>query len=170
MSSPWTDLALDAFSRVDENLRASLEGLDEQALVWRPGPDANPIGWLAWHLTRGFDAHLAELAETEPLWKGSRGGIVAPYDDDATGFGQSPDEVGEFRASAEALLAYWREVYERARETVAGLASDDPERIVDDSWDPPVTLAVRLVSLMDEGSQHAGQIAYLRGLWDSRGA
>lgn len=162
----WTDLVLDHFGRVDESLRASLDGLDEAALAWRPGPDANPLGWTVWHVSRVFDDHLAKLVDREQVWQGSREGVDAPYEVSAFGYGQSPDEVGRLRATAEGLLAYWGEVHERAREIVSGLAGDDPDRVVDENWDPPVTLAVRLVSLMDEGSQHAGQVAYVRGLWD----
>lgn len=41
---------------------------------------------------------------------------------------------------------------------------DDFDRVVDTAWDPPVTLGVRLVSVYDDATQHAGQAAYLRGL------
>ncbi|HZB66546.1 MAG TPA: DUF664 domain-containing protein, partial [Ornithinibacter sp.] len=34
----------------------------------------------------------------------------------------------------------------------------------DERWDPPVTLAVRLVSVLNDCAQHAGQAAYVRGL------
>ena len=51
--------------------------------------------------------------------------------------------------------------------TVAYLATVTPEdldRIVDERWDPPVTLGVRLVSVVSDDLQHAGQAAYVRGL------
>jgi hypothetical protein len=35
---------------------------------------------------------------------------------------------------------------------------------VDESWDPPVTLGVRLVSVISDDLQHAGQAAFLRGV------
>jgi hypothetical protein len=35
---------------------------------------------------------------------------------------------------------------------------------VDRRWDPPVTLAVRLVSVIADDLQHAGQAAFIRGL------
>lgn len=46
----------------------------------------------------------------------------------------------------------------------AGLAEADLDRIVDEAWDPPVTLGVRLVSVLSDDLQHAGQAAYVRGL------
>jgi len=36
--------------------------------------------------------------------------------------------------------------------------------VVDESWHPPVTLGVRLVSIISDDLQHAGQAAYLRGI------
>jgi len=45
-----------------------------------------------------------------------------------------------------------------------GLAPDDLDRVVDDRWDPPVTLGVRLVSVVNDDAQHLGQAAYVRGL------
>jgi hypothetical protein len=46
-----------------------------------------------------------------------------------------------------------------------GLAAEDLDRVVDERWDPPVTLGVRLVSIADDSLQHAGQAAYVRGLF-----
>ena len=40
----------------------------------------------------------------------------------------------------------------------------DLDRVVDEHWDPPVTLAVRLVSVIDDATQHAGQAAYASGI------
>ena len=36
--------------------------------------------------------------------------------------------------------------------------------MIDESWDPPVTLGVRLVSVIDDDLQHAGQAAFVRGV------
>ena len=47
---------------------------------------------------------------------------------------------------------------------LAGLSEADLDRVVDERWDPPVTLGVRLVSVISDDLQHAGQAAYLRGL------
>jgi len=39
----------------------------------------------------------------------------------------------------------------------------DLDRVVDRNWDPPVTAGVRLVSVVADDLQHAGQAAYIRG-------
>jgi hypothetical protein len=42
--------------------------------------------------------------------------------------------------------------------------SDDLDRVVDRRWDPPVTMGVRLVSVIGDDYQHVGQDHYVRGL------
>jgi hypothetical protein len=39
---------------------------------------------------------------------------------------------------------------------------------VDSSWDPPVTLGVRLISVISDDLQHIGQAQYLKGLLIAR--
>ena len=54
--------------------------------------------------------------------------------------------------------------------TYLGTLDDDAayERVVDDAWDPPVTVAVRLVSVVDDAAKHLGQAQYLKGLVERR--
>jgi uncharacterized damage-inducible protein DinB len=81
------------------------------------------------------------------------------------GYGHTPDQVETITVdSAEVLTAYYDAVHERTIRYVATLTDADLPRIVDTSWDPPVTLAVRLVSVIDDDLEHAGQAAYLRGM------
>jgi hypothetical protein len=47
---------------------------------------------------------------------------------------------------------------------VERLGDADLSRIVDRSWDPPVTLGVRLVSVVADDLHHAGQAAFVRGI------
>src|SRR4051795_2371563 len=153
------DLLIDGFDRGRDSVREVVEGLDEDALTFRPADGANSIAWLAWHLTRVQDDHVADAAGTEQLWT-SAGWVERfrlPFDVSATGYGQSADEVASVRASAELLAAYQDAVHQATTEYVGRLTESDLDRIVDKRWDPPVTLAVRLVSVVNDGSQHAGQ-------------
>ncbi len=170
MSTPTTpaSLLLDAFDRVHESLPGLLDGLDEDALTWRPDAEANPLGWLVWHLTRVQDDHLAGLAERDQVWtsQGFADRFDLPYEVEAHGYGQSAEEVGAFRAPADDLLAYHAATHALTREVLEG--RDDWDRVVDDRWDPPVTVAVRIVSVVNDITQHLGQAAYVRGLLDRR--
>jgi Protein of unknown function (DUF664) len=160
------ELLADAFERVLETATGAVDGLTVEQLTYRPEPDANPIGWLVWHLARVQDDHVADVAGTEQVWtsQGFADRFDLPFDVAATGFGQSADEVGQVRADSGLLAEYLRAVHEQTTSYVATLTPDDLDRVVDTRWDPPVTLGVRLVSVISDDLQHAGQAAYLRGL------
>jgi hypothetical protein len=159
------DLLLELYGRIPPLVREAVDGLDAAALTRRVGPDANPIGWLVWHLTRVQDHHVAELLEVDQLWVAD--GWAARFgmepDPSDIGYGHTSDQVGAVPATDAALLAEYHDaVWARTRAFLA--APGDLARIVDRRWDPPVTLGVRLVSIADDSLQHVGQAAYVRGL------
>ena len=160
------ELLTDAFDRILKTATAAVDGLTEDQLAARPARDANSIGWLVWHLARVQDDHVADAAGTEQVWTAqdfvSR--FDLPFDSGATGYGMSSEQVGHVRVSAELLTEYLRAVHDATTSYVAGLAPEDLDRIVDERWDPPVSLGVRLVSVVSDDLQHAGQAAYARGL------
>ncbi|GCE76817.1 mycothiol transferase [Cellulomonas biazotea] len=162
------DLLVEALGRVGPVLRSAVRDLDRDGLTFRPDPGANSIAWLAWHAARGQDAQVADLAGVEQVWtaRGWSQRFGLPFAAGATGYGQSTQDVALVDVPAELLLGYYDDV---AAQTVAYLQRLEPgdlDRVVDESWDPPVTLGVRLVSVVDDDVQHAGQAAYVRGLWD----
>ena len=160
------DLLNDSFERILETATDAVDGLTVEQLAHRPGPEANSIGWLVWHLARVQDDHVADVAGTEQVWtaQGFADRFDLPFDVAAIGYGQSSDEVGQVRVEAGLLTDYLRAVHEQTTSYVASLAADDLDRVVDTRWDPPVTLGVRLVSVVSDDLQHAGQAAYVRGL------
>jgi uncharacterized damage-inducible protein DinB len=157
----------ESFSRVPQLARRAVEGLTPEQLAWVPAEGANPIAWLVWHLARGQDAQIAQVAGTDQVYaSGSwapRFGL--PSDADDTGYGHDEEDVRAVRPeSAQALLDYLAAVHEATLAYLDTLEAADLDRVVDDAWDPPVTLGVRLVSIVDDDVQHAGQAAYVRGL------
>jgi uncharacterized damage-inducible protein DinB len=164
------DLLTDGFDRVLETALAAVDGLDEDRLAFRPDPDANSIAWLVWHLSRVQDDHIAGVAGGAQIW--TSGGWVErfrlPFDVGAIGYGQTSEEVGQVRATAEMLAGYQEAVHRSTLDYLATLGDEDYPTVVDERWDPPVTLAVRLVSVLNDTTQHAGQAAYVRGLLDRR--
>ena len=161
------ELLADGFSRVHAVVHEVVDGLSADQLAYRPRPEANSIGWLIWHLTRVQDDHVAEVAGIDQAWlaEGWAGRFALPFDARATGWGHSAEEVGVFRiASGDLLIGYHDAVYARTLDFIGTLTEADLDRIVDERWEPPVTLGVRLVSVIDDDAQHAGQAAYLRGL------
>lgn len=160
-----TDLALDAFGRVHELIPAVLADLTPEDLLWQPDPGSNSIGWLVWHLLRVEDDHLAALDGRDQVWAdGWKERFDLPYPAKAIGYGMSPAQVAAFSVTGpELLVEYADAVWQQTRHILGGLTDDDFERVVDTSWDPPVTLGVRLVSVINDTGQHIGQVGYLRG-------
>lgn len=161
------ELLADCFNRVQQGVHAALDGLGRRELTARVDSDANTIAWLVWHLTRVQDDHIADMAGRKQVWHegGWADRFNLPFDPDATGYGQSTQDVGVVQPeSAELLAGYYDEVHARTLEYVEGLSDSDLERVVDDSFDPPVTLATRLISIVSDDLQHAGQAGFVRGV------
>ena len=160
------DVLTYAYEQVEQTFTSTVEGLGPDDLAHRVQPGANPIGWLAWHLLRVQDDHVAEVAGTEQVWtaEGWAGRFGLPVDDAATGYGMGDDEVDAVRVpSTDVLLDYSRVVHARSVDFQRGLSDEDLDRVVDTRCDPPSTLGVRLVSVLSDYLQHLGQVAYVRG-------
>lgn len=165
------DLLADAFGRVKESVHDTVDGLTPDELAYRPDSEANSIAWLVWHLTRIQDDHVADAAGTEQLWtsQGWFGRFKLPLPASSTGYGFTSDQVAAVRVSSPSLLTdYYDAVHEHTVRFVSGLREADLDRVVDEGWTPPVTLGVRLVSVLTDDLQHAGQAAYVRGMTGRR--
>jgi hypothetical protein len=158
------DLLVDSFTRVRELVVELTDGLTEEAATYRPGPKANSISWLLWHLTRVQDDHVAALARVEQAWPAWRERFGLPFSDWATGYGQSSEQVAAVRATGDLLAGYHADVHALTLDYVGEITADELERVVDTRWDPPVTASARLVSVLGDAYQHLGQAAYVDGL------
>ena len=164
------DLLVDAVTRVRDLVHHTLDDLPAEHLVARLDAEANTIAWLIWHLTRVQDDHIAEVSGQDQVWlaAGWCDRFALPFDARAIGYGQSPAEVSQLIAGADLLSGYHDAVHARTVEFVRGLSSVDLDRIVDRRWNPPVTLGVRVVSVICDDLQHVGQAAYVRGVLSRR--
>lgn len=164
------DILIDGYGRIQEEVHAVVDGLTAERLNARPAADANSVSWLLWHLTRVQDDHVAGAFGLEQVWLAQdwekRFGLGLGRHD--TGYGHSPAEVAKVRVdSGDLLTGYYDAVHEQTLGVLRQLAAKDLERVVDERWDPPVTLGVRLVSVLSDDLQHVGQAAYVRGLLQS---
>jgi hypothetical protein len=171
MSTPKTDAAAqellrDSFTRLIEHVDELTDGLTDEVSNYRPTPRANSIAWLIWHSARVQDIQVAHVAGVEEVWTRDgwvdRFGLDLPRHD--TGYGHGPDEVAKVAVPADLLSDYYHAVHKLTLEYTAGVTADELSRVVDASWDPPVTASARLVSVIDDCAQHLGQAAYLRGI------
>ena len=93
-----------------------------------------------------------------------------PPDPANTGYGHSSEDVEAIRPKQpDVLVGYHEAVFARTLEYLETIDAAELDRIVDRSWDPPVSVAVRLVSVIGDSYQHAGQAAYIKGLVERRG-
>jgi hypothetical protein len=162
-----TDAFIDAFQRIQQIVHSAVDGLNDQQLSYNVDGSSNTIAWLVWHLTRVQDDHVSELADTEQAWTadGWFERFALPFDPSANGYGQSADEVAAVRGvSVGDLIGYHDAVCSRTIAYIETLGDDDFARIVDTSWDPPVTLSARLVSVISDDLQHVGQASFVRGV------
>lgn len=161
------EIYVDLYGRVPDLVHAAVDGLTPDQLMDAPPGATNHIGWLAWHIARVLDHQISGVRGVRQLWESppwpSRFGDADPGADNL-GYGHTPEQVAGVRPeSAEVVLEYLDAVCERTKEYLGGLGPDDLDRVVDEGWDPPVTLGVRLISVADDALQHAGQAAYARG-------
>ena len=160
-------LLLDLYGRIPPLARESVDGLPTDQLTAQVAPGTNPIAWLIWHIARVQDAYLSELFGSEQVWMGDDVAARFGLDPDPMnhGYGHTEEQVLAVRPeNGEVLIGYLDAVDERMRAYLADLTEADLDRVVDEGYDPPVTLGVRLISIADDGLQHVGQAAYVRGI------
>jgi hypothetical protein len=161
------DVLTDGFGRVQGVVHDTLDGLTAEDLAFRPNPDANSIAWLVWHLSRIEDDHVAGLLGVEQRYTadGWADRFGFPFDDRAHGYGHSSEDVAAVRVDGPELLAEYHDATHALTISYCGSVDEaELDRVVDTSWDPPVTAGVRIVSVLSDCLQHAGQAAYVRGL------
>ena len=159
------ELLADAFGRVRETVHEAGEDLTASQLTVRLDNDANSIAWLCWHLTRVQDDHLAGAFGVPQVWDEAEKRFELPFARSDIGYGHSSRQVSQLTVQSADVLTWYQDlVHEQAVRLVAGVTDADLRRVVDEAWDPPVTLGVRLVSVLSDCLQHAGQAAFIRGI------
>ncbi|WP_336661031.1 mycothiol transferase [Leucobacter sp. USHLN153] len=164
------ELLQDLARRPLDAAEALREKLTPELLNAHPHHD-NSAAWLLWHAAREIDAQVADLSGEAPVWtaQGFDRKFAIDLPDPGNGYGHSAREarsivcddadllLDHLRAAVEAQLAY----LEKLENTALG-------EVIDDSWDPPVTRASRLISVSADALEHVGQAAYVAGM--SQGA
>jgi uncharacterized damage-inducible protein DinB len=165
-----SDLLVDAFERIRDAVHPAVNGLSLEELTFRIDDGSNSIAWLVWHLTRIQDAQVAALDDDQQVWttNGWTDRFDLPLAPGDTGYGHGPDESAKVVAEVALLLGYFEDVHRKTVQFVRTLEESELERVVDQSWEPPVTVGIRLVSVIADDLQHVGQAAYVRGVLQRR--
>jgi hypothetical protein len=161
------ELLTSAFAQIRDLGHSAVDGLGADQLNGQIADGANTVSWLLWHLARVQDDHVAEVAGTEQVWTGAGWAdrFDLPFRPAATGYGHSADEVTRVRVDdGDLLTGYLDAVTDATLAYLETLTASDLDRVVDESYDPPVTLGVRLISVVGDDLQHVGQAAFASGL------
>ncbi len=158
-------------SRAEGTLHRALDGLTTEELRNQPaGADSNPIGWLMWHLARVQDYWLSNVQGVPTEWESSGWADRFGGDPDPRSF--KPETVHTFDAPDVATLqAYYAAVRKRTDAYVDTLSPEDFDRELPPMAPgrPAMTVGAVLSLILDDNTQHMGQVAYLRGLLRGHG-
>ncbi len=166
----WQQFTVDIFERISQVLEQALEGLTLEDLNQQPSPDSNSMGWLAWHLTRSQDRAIAHLTGEEQLWIKDKWYVRFNRSSDPLdfGLGHTLEDIAAFKSPDVAtLLGYHRVVLEQTKRYLTNLSEAELDREIDHPKFP--TVEARLVAVISDNLQHAGQVAYVHGLLKGKG-
>ena len=159
------EFVADALEKEREFLLEAVSDLTPEELAWRAGPEANPIGWILWHMLRVEDMWFQFFIQRKiEIWEreGWNEKFGLPTRDN--GFGHTQEQVAQFPALDLAeLLNYGEAVRAGTLEYLDGLTSDD-YAIVPRERRPEMSIGAICRQVIGEVYQHQGHIAYLKGL------
>jgi uncharacterized damage-inducible protein DinB len=180
MTIQAAEMAKAMLDRNEKILFKALDGLNNEDLHTRLGPDSNPIGWLMWHLSRVQDNHFSAMEGKEHAWATEgwmdrfdwRGEGSDPRWPEQRGHGHTSDQVAEFQSpDVETLMAYYQAVRTYTNAFLDTLTEADMDRPVPSmaADGSTVPLHDRIEQCLLDTMQHSGQVAFLRGLIVGKG-
>ena len=166
------EFVLKALERTSMMLANALKDVRPDELKWRPGPQANSIGFILWHVTRSEDRFIHTLIQQKPqVWEQPKWYQLfpnLPSDPAATGYGFTSDQVAEFQMpKQEDLMQYNQAVRAATIDFLKGLPQDELNKTIDHPRLGKITYAEVMVLLLGEINSHIGQMDYIRGLAQS---
>jgi len=165
------DLIIDALGRINETLHAELADITPDELAADPQPS---VGWLTWHLIRVQDSQICTVSDRTQAWIEDgwhKKFNMAPEPRDyGPAHTHTHAQAKSLGADTATLLAYHGAVFGRSVAYLDSLSDADLERVLDDPrYDPRPTVGVRLVSVVDDNMQHAGQVIFQKACLRSGG-
>lgn len=166
MQRPSTQFAIDILVRGVGRFRRTLEKSNTM-----PTPYIKSVTWLMWHTARMIDYQTASLAGREQFWssQGWKERFALDLPDDTQDWRHTPEEAAKVHVKdKELLVGYLTAAADTAKGYLATLDPGTLDDVVDRSWTPAVTRAVRLVSTVDDTVMHSGQAVYTARLMTGR--
>ena len=155
----------DAFEKEMGFLIEAVNDLTPEELSWRAGPEANPVGWILWHMLRVEDMWFQFFIQRKPeIWErdGWNDTFSLPTRDN--GFGHTQEQVSTFPSlDRDELMRYGVAVRAETLEYLKGLGPDD-FNVVPREQRPDMSIGAIFRQVVGELYQHQGHISYLKGL------
>jgi len=166
------EFVLKALERTPMLLANALKNVRPDELKWRPGPQANSIGFILWHVTRAEDRFIHTLIQQKPqVWEQPKWRQLLPNlpsDPAVTGGGFTSDQVGEFQTpKQEDLMQYNQAVRAATVDFLKDLPKNELNKTIDHPRLGKITCAEVIALLLGEINSHIGQMDYIRGLAQS---
>ena len=162
-----SDFILDTLEQEQNARMEAVNGLSHEELTWRPGAEANSIGFILWHQIRCEDSMVQGMIQQKPQvwvsgkWHQRLGVTENPQDD---GWGYTAEQVAAFLVpELKELLGYAEAIRTQTIKYLKATTADKLEQVVQTPMGE-LTTGQSLALLLSEIAQHTGQIAYLRGL------
>jgi len=161
------DLILDAIERVRKATSRPLDGLSQSEISWKPGPEANCIGFILLHSARTQDNFInTRLLKKPQIWESEKWfeRFNLPVSETASGY--TREQLVAFNCpDIGNLTAYMEAVRAQTVQYVKQTSSLELERAVTlaPSWGE-IPVATALLFIVMHAAQHAGEISYIRGL------
>jgi hypothetical protein len=162
------EFALNALNDAQAYLMQALDGLSDEDIIWQPGPGANHIAFILWHMFREEDRFFQfKLRGIPQVWE--QGGwaerLDLPEDPQDVGFGWSAEQVAAFpRVRLTDLLAYGKAVRARTMDYLENAAPATMHDAVKSDVFGDTSAGNRIAHLIVELAEHIGQIDYIHGL------
>jgi hypothetical protein len=154
-----------ALRKEHEFLMEAVQDLTPEELAWQAGPEANPIGWILWHMIRVEDMWIQFFILQQPeIWERDGWNLKFELPARDIGFGHTPEQVSQFpHLDLAELLKYGEAVRGRTLESLGTLGPEDYDRVPRERR-PEMSVGAIFRQIVGEFYQHQGHISYLKGL------
>ncbi len=159
---------LDSLDRMQDAVAAAVDGLSNQELTWRPGEEANSIGFTLWHQLRCEDVFVQGMIQRKPqVWVSERWyeKLSLPEDPEDVGYGYAAEQVAAFPVPRLTdMLGYGEATRAQTVGYLEAVNAESLDKVIETPFFGELTIGQVFAILLCEITQHIGQIAYLRGL------
>ena len=160
------------YETMQRHFMATLKDLNLNQMTWLPDANANPIGFLLWHVLRTWDNYYSLLFNGPELyekdqWPQKFGFDVSGrgIDGDAMGTGFTAEDVAVVTPQPDVLIAYFDALLDLLNRYIKTATEEDlGQEFIVPWWPDPTTVAGVISHVLTHGMEHIGQAQYVRGL------